>query len=67
MPINTALVLARALAPVPPPPEIVTVGAPRYPTPWLVRVIPVRLAEIVAEAKAPVPPPPVRVTVGATE
>ena len=58
-------IAAVALAPVPPPPVKLTVGALVYPEPQLVTTIPVTLPpDTVAVATAPDPPPPEKVTVG---
>ena len=57
--------VALALAPVPPPPVMVTRGGEVYPEPGIVTVMPVTLPPAThAIAAAPVPPPPVMVTVG---
>ena len=54
-----------AVAPVPPPPVKVMVGALVYPLPAFVIVAEVTGPATVAVAVAPVPPSPVNVTVGA--
>ncbi len=56
---------AVAAAFVPPPPDIVTVGAEVYPEPPLVSVsVPTEVGDKVAVALAPVPPPPVKEILG---
>ncbi len=53
------------MAPLPPPPVMVTVGVEPYPEPPLVRVMPPRdVGDIIAVALAPDPPPPEKETVG---
>jgi hypothetical protein len=59
--------LAVAVAPLPPPPLIATVGVPVYPVPLFVTAIPLTSpsALIVAVAAALEPPPPLNATDGA--
>jgi hypothetical protein len=64
-PFNEAIVHVTT-APIPPPPEIDTVGADVYPAPPLASVtLVITPPESTANPAAPVPPPPENCTLGA--